>query len=241
MANIGAMPGKSGTKELRYPSNGKTIYHRPLARGRTSELSQASFAYLFSEMVSYAQKRVTGISDLEKRFASPFSPPPHLTTPTDLAAWCYRLNIQGHPIGVKLLDLLLIREPPRSQARPLTIVALLHFIKGAVFQHLFGRAADGLERSSDATTPDEYLIIDNEPLVNAYVSVPREMDKLSCAAFVAGIVEGVCDGAAFPARVTAHSVGGKGEGEMWPGKTVFLVKFQGEVLEREALLGVGKG
>lgn len=67
------------------------------------------------------------------------------------------------------------------------------------------------------------------------------MDKLSCAAFVAGIVEGVCDGAAFPAKVTAHSVGGKGEGEMWPGKTVFLVKFQGEVLEREALLGVGKG
>ncbi|KAK0751964.1 NO signaling/Golgi transport ligand-binding domain-containing protein [Schizothecium vesticola] len=212
------MPGKAGTKELRYPSNGKTIYHRPLARGRTSELSQASFAYLFSEMVSYAQKRVTGISDLENR-----------------------LNVQGHPIGVKLLDLLLIREPPRSQARPLTIVALLHFIKGAVFQHLFGRAADGLEKSSDANTPDEYLIIDNEPLVNAYVSVPRDMDKLSCAAFVAGIVEGVCDGAAFPARVTAHTVGGKEEGEMWPGKTVFLVKFQGEVLEREALLGVGKG
>lgn len=238
MANIGAMPGKSGTKELRYPSNGKTIYHRPLARGRTSELSQASFAYLFSEMVSYAQKRVTGISDLEKRSASPLPP---FSPPSTDPRRRNRLNIQGHPIGVKLLDLLLIREPPRSQARPLTIVALLHFIKGAVFQHLFGRAADGLERSSDATTPDEYLIIDNEPLVNAYVSVPREMDKLSCAAFVAGIVEGVCDGAAFPARVTAHSVGGKEEGEMWPGKTVFLVKFQGEVLEREALLGVGKG
>ena len=152
-----------------------------------------------------------------------------------------RLNIQGHPIGLKLLDLLLIREPPRSQARPLTIVALLHFIKGAVFTHLFGRAADRLEKSSNPETPDEYMIIDNEPLVNAYVSVPREMSQLNCAAFVAGIVEGVCDGAAFPARVTAHTVGGKEEGEMWPGKTVFLVKFQGEVLEREALLGVGKG
>ena len=52
---------------LRYPSNGKTIYHRPLNRSRTQELSQASFAYLFGEMVSYAQKRVTGIQDLEKR------------------------------------------------------------------------------------------------------------------------------------------------------------------------------
>jgi hypothetical protein len=52
---------------LRHPSSGKTIYHRPLNRSRTQELSQASFAYLFGEMVSYAQKRVTGIQDLEKR------------------------------------------------------------------------------------------------------------------------------------------------------------------------------
>ncbi|POS69912.1 trafficking protein particle complex subunit 5, partial [Diaporthe helianthi] len=51
---------------LRYPTSGKTIYHRPLNRSRTSELSQASFAYLFAEMISYAQRRVTGIQDLEK-------------------------------------------------------------------------------------------------------------------------------------------------------------------------------
>lgn len=96
------------------------------------------------------------------------------------------------------------------------------------------------------------MIIDNEPLVNAYVSVPREMSQLNCAAYVAGMIEGVCDGAGFPARVTAHSVGGQAAGEtaaaegggpvqeMWPGKTVFLVKFAAEVLEREAYLGVGK-
>lgn len=100
------------------------------------------------------------------------------------------------------------------------------------------------------------MIIDNEPLVNAYISVPKEMSQLNCAAFAAGIIEGVCDGAGFPARVTAHTVGdtggsgsnngsggtgadgGRGEGgEMWPGRTVFLVKFQPEVLEREALIG----
>lgn len=65
-------PGGGGSSShgggLRYPSNGKTIYHRPLNRSKTSELSQASFAYLFSEMVSYAQKRVTGIQELEKRY-----------------------------------------------------------------------------------------------------------------------------------------------------------------------------
>ncbi|KAL3423382.1 trafficking protein particle complex subunit 5 [Phlyctema vagabunda] len=198
---------------LKYPSSGKTIYHRPLNRSKAQELSQASFAYLFGEMVSYAQKRVTGIQDLEKR-----------------------LNVQGHPIGLKLLDLLLYREPPRTQTRPLNIIALLQFITTVLWRHLFSRPADALEKSSNPETPDEYMISDNEPLVNQYISVPKEMNQLNCAAYVAGIVEGVCDGAGFPAKVTAHSVGKGEEGELWPGKTVFLVKFQPEVVEREAYL-----
>lgn len=90
------------------------------------------------------------------------------------------------------------------------------------------------------------MIIDNEPLVNQYISVPKEMGGFNAAAFVAGIVEGVADGGGFPAKVSAHTVGGRGsdgkEGgkEMWPGRTVFVVKFQPEVVEREALLGGGK-
>ena len=58
---------------LRTPSNRKTIYDRNLNRTRTAELSRASFAYLFSEMVTYAQKRVTGIQDLERRYEFTFS------------------------------------------------------------------------------------------------------------------------------------------------------------------------
>lgn len=66
-------------QQLRTPSNRKTIYDRNLNRTRTAELSRASFAYLFSEMVSYAQKRVTGIQDLERRYnASTSSPYPPL-------------------------------------------------------------------------------------------------------------------------------------------------------------------
>ena len=53
---------------LRYPSNRKTIYDRNLNRTRTAELSRASFGYLFAEMVTYAQRRVTGIQDLERRY-----------------------------------------------------------------------------------------------------------------------------------------------------------------------------
>jgi trafficking protein particle complex subunit 5 len=68
MANL--QPNTPGGKEsgLRLPSNGKTIYQRPLNRTKTAEISQASFAYLFGEMVTYAQRRVKGIQELEQRY-----------------------------------------------------------------------------------------------------------------------------------------------------------------------------
>lgn len=47
---------------------------------------------------------------------------------------------------------------------------------------------------------DEYMISDNDLFVNKFISVPRDMGQLNCAAFVAGIVRGVLDGAGFPAR-----------------------------------------
>ncbi|KAF2011314.1 trafficking protein particle complex subunit 5 [Aaosphaeria arxii CBS 175.79] len=215
-----------GAPGLRYPSNKKTIYDRNLNRSKNAELSRAAFAYLFVEMISYAQKNVRNLVDLEKR-----------------------LNEQGHPLGLRLLDLLLSRTSnPLSSIRPTRILPLLQFIAQTLWRHLFGRPADALERSeSDA---GQYMLYDNEPLVNQYISLPREMSQLNCAAFVAGIVEGVCDGAGFATEsVTAHSVGEQqaegggtgGGGGMWPGKTVFLIQFKPEVLEREEILGRGGG
>lgn len=43
------------------------IYDRGLNKTRTAEVSAAAFAFLFSEMVQYTQKRVSGIGDLERR------------------------------------------------------------------------------------------------------------------------------------------------------------------------------
>lgn len=204
----------------------RTIYDRHLNRARTAELSRASFAYLFSEMITYAQRNITSITELEQR-----------------------LNIQGYPIGLKLLDLLLYRTPNSMQStatntRPTRILPLLQFISTSLWKHLFGRPADALERSQD--NRDEYMITDNDPVVNTYISVPKEMSQLNCAAYVAGIIEGVCDGCGFYARVSAHSVaeeegagtqqGKGGEAQMWPGKTVFLIKFREEVMEREDIL-----
>jgi trafficking protein particle complex subunit 5 len=47
---------------------------------------------------------------------------------------------------------------------------------------------------------DEYMISDVDLMVNKYVSVPKDMGGLNCAAFVAGIVKGALDNAGFPAR-----------------------------------------
>lgn len=77
------------------------------------------------------------------------------------------------------------------------------------------------------------MISDNEPLVNQYISVPKEMSQLNCGAFVAGVVEGVCEGCGLRASVSAHNGSEGGSGELWPGKTVFLIRFEEGVVERE--------
>ena len=44
------------------------------------------------------------------------------------------------------------------------------------------------------------MISDSDLFVTKYISVPKDMGQLNCAAFVAGIVKGALDGAGFPAR-----------------------------------------
>lgn len=40
----------------------------------------------------------------------------------------------------------------------------------------------------DAT---QYYIIENEPLVNRFISVPKDKKDLNCAEFCGGIIEGI--------------------------------------------------
>lgn len=212
-ATYTALPPPATYVPLRYPSNRKSIYDKNLNR-RTSELSLASFAHLFNTLISYHHSRSPSVSDLESRLAS-----------------------SAYPIGVKLLDLLLYRLPPRTAARPTRLLELLQFIHTSLWRSLFGRSADNIEQSNSSKA--EYMIVDNEPLVNTYISIPKEMSQLNCAAFVGGIIEGVCDAAGFSTDgVTAHWAGGD---ELWPGKTVFLIKFKKEIVEREEALKAGSG
>ncbi|KAJ5973512.1 hypothetical protein N7481_010722 [Penicillium waksmanii] len=217
---------------LRVPSNRKTIYDRHLNRSRNAELSRASFAYLFAEMVTYAQRRVTGIQDLEKSLQVHWSIVPTLVHGDALIGTSIyksmntdksRLNEQGYPLGLRLLDLLFYRSTSTSSSalsssstsssppnRPLRILPLLHLIHGPLWRLLFQRSADALEHSV----------------------VPREMNMLNCAAYIAGVIEGVCDGCGFEAKVSAHNQ----PTEMWPSRTVFLLRFGDSVMEREKVL-----
>jgi hypothetical protein len=55
--------------------------------------------------------------------------------------------------------------------------------------------ADSLERSTE--NEDEYMIHEREPITNAFVSAPADMSQLNCAAYIAGIISGVLNGASF--------------------------------------------
>lgn len=60
---------------------------------------------------------------------------------------------------------------------------------------MFGREADKLEHSNDDEST--YYLMEKEPLVNRFISVPRDKGSLNCAVFVAGIIEAVLTGTGF--------------------------------------------
>ncbi|KZV74712.1 TRAPP I complex [Peniophora sp. CONT] len=185
-----------------------TIYDRPLNKARAGEVSVSSFAFLFSEIVQYTQKRVAGISDFERR-----------------------LNTLGYRIGTRVLELMIWREQAGSKQpkREIRFLPALMAIHNNVWKAVFGRVADGVERSVENS--DEYMIIDNDPAITKSISVPREMSQLSCSSFTAGMVEAVLDGLGFPARVTAHNTPNTDH----PARTTILIKLDPSVLAREEL------
>ncbi|KAG4305034.1 hypothetical protein PORY_001709 [Pneumocystis oryctolagi] len=195
----------SGSRISTYKKS--SIYERNLNHTKNMEISQAAFSFLFSEIVRYIQKRVQGIHELEKR-----------------------LNIQGYRVGQKLLELITWRE--KNFKREIRILGILQFIFSNVWKTIFNKQPDALEKSKESEDESIDMIIDNEPMVNKYISVPKEMAQLNCAAFVAGIVEAIMDGSRFPSKVTAYSV----PTHTFPNRTVILIKINENVLEREKYL-----
>jgi hypothetical protein len=174
------------------------------------EVSLSAFAFLFSEMVQYAQERSQSVDDMTRR-----------------------LELAGNGIGKKVLEMQCWREKPaKSEGKRYNrLIELLTFVSQSVWKGLFGKAADSLEKVDNAD--DEYMILEADPVTNAFISVPPDMGNFNCAAFVAGIVAGILESASFPATVTAvtsRPEGGAREG------TVLLIKFTAEVIDRELRL-----
>jgi len=175
-----------------------SILDKSLSKGK-SEVNLSTFALLFSEMVQYCQNRVYTVPELQNK-----------------------LSEMGHHVGTRILDVLVVRE--RGFKRETKLLNMLLFIKSNLWKSLFGREADKLEHANE----DErvYYIIENEALVNKFISVPKDKGSLNCAAFMAGIIEAVLNGCSFPAKVTVH----------WHKGTTFLIKFDESVIQRDRLV-----
>lgn len=127
-----------------------------------------------------------------------------------------RLNTLGYRIGTRVLELMAWRAESSSKTpkREIRFLPALMSIHTQVWKAVFGKPADAIEKSvsnddectliivmlvscSDCTAD---MIIDNEPSIERYISVPRDMSQLSCSSFTAGIVEAVLDGLGFVSR-----------------------------------------
>merc|ERR1711884_869851 len=88
-----------------------------------------------------------------------------------------KLHELGFQCGARILDLVFVRE--KAARRETKLLNVLLFVK----------EADKLEHAND----DErtYYVIEKEPLVNRFISVPKDKGSLNCAAFEAGIIIGM--------------------------------------------------
>ena len=112
------------------------------------QVSIHAFAFLFAEMVQYAQKRVNGVDELEQKYAAAACRvPPRGPALTCALRGKHRLAEFGGRVGVRMLELLVWRE--KNLRRETRIVGILSFIHTTVFRALFGKPADSLERSNE--------------------------------------------------------------------------------------------
>jgi trafficking protein particle complex subunit 5 len=128
------------------PGARSNIYDRPLNRTRTTEVSASAFAFLFSEVVQYTQKRVNGIADLERRYLNRAFTVHQLTENISSAS---RLNTLGYRVGTRVLELLVWRSESISKApkREIRFLPALMSIHTQVWRAVFGKPADALEKS----------------------------------------------------------------------------------------------
>jgi hypothetical protein len=182
------------------------ILSAPLSTG-SKQVSKSAFALLFAEVFHHCQQRASDAGELEER-----------------------LKELGHSVGWRMLNLIVARERPRR--RETNVVGMLQLVTGTCWKALFGRDTNSLQRST--ANESEYFIYENDPLPNAFISVPRELQgRLNCASFNAGIIRGLLAAGGFPASVRAVVPASDGKAGSRNTTTVYVVRFESHVLQRE--------
>ncbi|XP_017490606.1 PREDICTED: trafficking protein particle complex subunit 5-like [Rhagoletis zephyria] len=169
------------------------------SKSRNDQISLSAFAFIFSELVQYSEHRVQLSSELQSKLAE-----------------------TGYAVGQRVVDIMLIRE--KNYKRETRLINMLIFIRSKVWLTLFGKEADKLEQAND--DKNTYYIIEREPIVNKFISVPKDKKFINCAAFIGGIIEAILNECNFPAKVTVH----------WHEGTTFMIKFDDSVIARDKLL-----
>ena len=138
-------------------------------------------------MVQYCESRVQLASELQSKLAE-----------------------IGYNVGQRVVEVMLIRE--KNFRREIRLISMLIFIRNKVWLHLFGKEADKLEQANDDKNTcrlhfdfsyricfkDFFFnlcfidyIIEHEPIVNKFISVPKDKKFINCAAFIGGIIEAI--------------------------------------------------
>eukprot|EP01138_Halocafeteria_seosinensis_P016287 gb/GECG01016617.1/.p1 GENE.gb/GECG01016617.1/~~gb/GECG01016617.1/.p1 ORF type:complete len:266 (+),score=27.05 gb/GECG01016617.1/:1-798(+) len=138
--------------------------------GKHKTLPSSAFGALFAEIVCYFWERADHLSDLSEE-----------------------LTKLGHGIGMRYIELIMARASPG--VREPHVEKMLQFISSTVWKHLFGKQGDGLEKSTEHD--NSYMIYDNAPLTNRYISVPKDFGSFNCAVFIGGILQGMLEQSNF--------------------------------------------
>ena len=165
---------------------------RPLlVRGNKNEVGLSAFVFLFSELIQYSQQRVDTTDELEHKSVQAHGSASAGLTLRVARVLTRRLEDIGEGIGYRALELGCLRD--KSSRRETRILGILQFITSVVWKMLFGNAAkDAVSLEKSVGQDNEFMIVEKQPFVATYISSA----PCSCAAFVAGIVRGVCAHAA---------------------------------------------
>lgn len=137
-ATGGAASGVVGAGSSTSGGSGNTqdVLDRPRDKTKNALVSVSALAFLYAEILSYTQSRVSGIGELERR-----------------------LSLMGYHHGQRLLPLLHSRlESPsgggsssssKNPKREIRLLPMLLWIHGNAWKALFGKVADSLERSTE--------------------------------------------------------------------------------------------